>query len=122
MTAHYPDEWETVPTGDTSKECSPIIGQFEQSGTAALSEGPFWDASTEEKPATLTSLTDIIVVPYDAVTHVSLNLSSEKPSMAFWMNKELLRTHNFQPGELECESGFWKIEKNTSPTQFRDIP
>ena len=111
MAAHYPEEWEAVPASDSASGCEPIIDQFEQMGTAALWKGPFWDASTEEKPATLTSLTDNIVVPYDAVTHVSLNLSAEKPSMAFWMNKELLRTHNFQPGELDCESGFWKIEQ-----------
>ena len=111
MAANYPETWNPLPTSDSASDCSPIIGQFEQSGTAAVYKGPFWNTSTVENPATLSSLTDIIIMPYDAVTHVSLNLSSEKPSMAFWMSEELLRIHNFQPGELDCESGFWKIEK-----------
>ena len=110
MVAHYPEEWEAALPRDSEAECTPIVGEFEQQGLAAVYKGPFWNTSTEQKASYLSSLIGIYIVPYDAITHLSINLSEQDPSVTLWVSEEKFLTHGFQLEDLSCDSGFWRIE------------
>jgi hypothetical protein len=107
---NYPADWARIEAQTPSETCSPIVGQYSQHGMALVTKGPFWNFTDETKPSYLSFLLGIDVNPYDAITHTALNLSDTAPGLSLWIGNELFVSRNFEPGELSCEAGRWRLD------------
>jgi hypothetical protein len=110
----YPAEWKPVDTANSSESCIPITGRFSQRGTARTVQGPFWNRADGQVLTAFSRVLGLDITPHDAVTHLTLNISDQHPGVTLWVNREKLLTRNFQPDELKCVSGHWRLELDWS--------
>jgi len=107
---NYPSGWAPIESQKSSGTCSPILGQYSQHGMATVVKGPFWKFTDETQPSLLSNLLGVDVYPPDAVTHATLNLSGTEASLSLWIGNELFVSRILKTGELDCESGRWRLD------------
>ncbi len=112
-TTEYPGDWARTDP-QPAVTCTPIDATFSNHGQKTNGEKPFYRSSLGEilLPA----------LPQAGITHVSVRLAADSPSVTAWAGSDLYETRAIPPDALQCKEGVWMLQNDATDWQMMSDP